>query len=414
MILGVLLVSSGGLTVRHLAFGAKDHRFDPSKRSKLFLGLISPLTTSWCPEDDLLVKKISTHHLFDIYNVKALPTGLAYTVKTRSQSAKSSPAIESYFIREDEATRYLNDLIEGLTAKILAFDVKLATAVQEDLSGYETLWHRIIDQSRVDHGITCCMARLLAQLHRVTSSLHINKDKQKEIQQIFRTSTVSELSVEQAFTKLLQIDSLGADLDQEVRTAAESTMRQPHFVATVNAVKEIYASNRKCVIHGNINLCSIIIKDQLHIKFVDFGYAQMGPGTYDLGTLVAGYMTAYYVHILTEEDSSSHRQVAHCMLDSVRKTIDTYLEQVSASGTDEQYRITFFQEVTAFTAIQLITRALNSTSCSDCDLSANVRVNILQSGHRLLSKYSAIDNVFDRRKYLAIDGHYKLRKTDGF
>lgn len=74
--------------------------------------------------------------------------------------------------------------------------------------------------------------------------------------------------MEQAFTKLLQIDSLGADLDQEVRTAAESTMRQPHFVAAVNAVKEIYASNRKCVIHGNINLCSIIIKDQLHIKVI--------------------------------------------------------------------------------------------------------------------------------------------------
>ena len=36
--------------------------------------------------------------------------------------------------------------------------------------------------------------------------------------------------------------------------------------------------------------------------------------------------------------------------------VDTYLEQVSASGTDEQYRIRFFQEVTAFTAIQLITR----------------------------------------------------------
>ncbi|KAK2138514.1 hypothetical protein LSH36_2887g00000 [Paralvinella palmiformis] len=40
------LVSSGGRAVNHRALGAKGHRFDPSKRSKLFKGLISRLTTS--------------------------------------------------------------------------------------------------------------------------------------------------------------------------------------------------------------------------------------------------------------------------------------------------------------------------------------------------------------------------------
>jgi len=40
------VVSSGALVVKHLALGAKDHRFDPSKRSKLFQRLISRLTTS--------------------------------------------------------------------------------------------------------------------------------------------------------------------------------------------------------------------------------------------------------------------------------------------------------------------------------------------------------------------------------
>ena len=40
-------VSSGGLVVKHPALGAKGHRFDPSKRSKLFQRLISRLTTSW-------------------------------------------------------------------------------------------------------------------------------------------------------------------------------------------------------------------------------------------------------------------------------------------------------------------------------------------------------------------------------
>jgi len=38
---------SSRLAVKHPALGAKGHRFDPSKRSKLFQGLISQLTTSW-------------------------------------------------------------------------------------------------------------------------------------------------------------------------------------------------------------------------------------------------------------------------------------------------------------------------------------------------------------------------------
>jgi len=40
-------VSSGGLAVKHPALGGNGHRFDPSKRSKLFQRLISRLTTSW-------------------------------------------------------------------------------------------------------------------------------------------------------------------------------------------------------------------------------------------------------------------------------------------------------------------------------------------------------------------------------
>jgi len=39
-------VNSGGLATKHPALGAKGHRFDPSKRSKLFQRLISRLTTS--------------------------------------------------------------------------------------------------------------------------------------------------------------------------------------------------------------------------------------------------------------------------------------------------------------------------------------------------------------------------------
>jgi len=41
-----LLVSFGCQAVKHPALGAEGHRFDPSKRSKLFQGLISWLTTS--------------------------------------------------------------------------------------------------------------------------------------------------------------------------------------------------------------------------------------------------------------------------------------------------------------------------------------------------------------------------------
>ena len=41
------LWTKGGLAVKHPALGANGHRFEPCKRSKLFQGLISRLTTSW-------------------------------------------------------------------------------------------------------------------------------------------------------------------------------------------------------------------------------------------------------------------------------------------------------------------------------------------------------------------------------
>jgi len=42
-----ILVTSGGLAVKHSALGANDHRFDSSKRLKLIQGLNSWLTTLW-------------------------------------------------------------------------------------------------------------------------------------------------------------------------------------------------------------------------------------------------------------------------------------------------------------------------------------------------------------------------------
>ena len=40
-------LSSGGLVVKHPVLHANGHRFEPRKRSKLFQGLISRLTTPW-------------------------------------------------------------------------------------------------------------------------------------------------------------------------------------------------------------------------------------------------------------------------------------------------------------------------------------------------------------------------------
>ena len=47
-------MSSGGLAVKHSVLGAKGHRFDPSKVSKLFQRLISQLTTSSVTELTML------------------------------------------------------------------------------------------------------------------------------------------------------------------------------------------------------------------------------------------------------------------------------------------------------------------------------------------------------------------------
>ena len=52
-------MSSGGLAIKH--FCAKDHRFDQIKRSKLFQGLISWLTTSWV--DDQVKWRCRLHQI---------------------------------------------------------------------------------------------------------------------------------------------------------------------------------------------------------------------------------------------------------------------------------------------------------------------------------------------------------------
>lgn len=78
------------------------------------------------------------------------------------------------------------------------------------------------------------------------------------------------------------------------------------FLNTGTANIAIYTANALCVASlfqmRNLGLCTV------------------GPFGFDLGTLLASYMSLYHIHMLTTENNDAHRRVAYKMMDACKDT----------------------------------------------------------------------------------------------
>ena len=57
-----------------------------------------------------------------------------------------------------------------------------------------------------------------------------------------------------------------------------------------------------------------------HLQLTNFTFSRTGPRSFDLGLLLAGYMTMYHFHMLIPENNDDHRQVSYKMMDACRST----------------------------------------------------------------------------------------------
>lgn len=76
------------------------------------------------------------------------------------------------------------------------------------------------------------------------------------------------------------------------------------------------------VSYSGLSTISICIRYTCIVFQLYDGYSAtfMGPCSFDVGVLLADYISLYHEHMLTEQDNDNHRRVAYKMVDACQDT----------------------------------------------------------------------------------------------
>lgn len=155
-----------------------------------------------------------------------------------------------------------------------------------------------------------------------------------------------ELLARQTFQWQDQRDEWCAHVPADVAEAV-SRLYNDETIGTIGSLRELFVNKKRCLIHGNLFPAAILTSDTGDVKVrVHFAMsmkiaalqqifctytcgceqlagavsAHVGCASFDLATLLAGYIFTYHLHMLTPENNDQHRQVSYKMLTAAKDT----------------------------------------------------------------------------------------------
>lgn len=298
----------------------------------------------------------------------------------RVKYASHSFFLKLYNNEGNEANRLLMSLeIKGLqlhqrlgvVPRLYCSSDEYNSIVLEDLMEFHSLQSEVL-ASRVDEVAINNLALSLAVIHKE----HYGAEKLEQLVKDFGSNPMTAKVHQSLFDDPYDYAKiLASHPDSHLQKAVAHMQANEGLPANVSALR-VKAGKAECLIHGNLTTANIVVKSG-QIKLLGNQYTTVGACAFDVGILVAQYLSFYHIHMLTEEDNDAHRQISYKMVDAATTTIDAYLEHMKAFLVGDAVQ-EFMSDVAGFCGAELVRIAMT-------DPSNKKSVEILESGLRLIS-----------------------------
>lgn len=215
----------------------------------------------------------------------------------------------------------------------------------------------------------------LARNHFYTSELFLEKEVFRALQMEFANLSMRAVMED---VVMLKRDS---ESDEPLNFLGQEVWKDPALRLALVEARDILLKKGECLIHGDFHTSNLFIDDE-NMRVIDMEYSFIGPFSYDLGYLLANFVSQYAAFMFNEKFAEAKRRsYQRYLLSTIQGVLDSYFATFKqcfendakplyreTPGYLEQYLfIEILQETLAILASANLFRIINLSRFPDFD-----------------------------------------------
>lgn len=274
-------------------------------------------------------------------------------------------------------------IIPEHTPVIYFMDAENHIFIMEDLSDLDVMRFQL-NQTVYFPNFARQIAEFMARSHFYTSELFLEPETHHQLHAVFINPAMRSVMENAAFVPGGLIEQDENTPDQHLLRLARKVWSEDHTRRECYRLRDIFMKRGECLIHGDLHTSNILINKN-RMKVFDMEYTFMGPYAFDMGYLIANFMSQFSAHTFKSILYNGGKE-KYCLylLDTIKDIYHWYMHYFNACWDQhaiETYRNlkgyrqsifeSFLPEMIGFAASANLARLLSLAGYPDYDCIEN-------------------------------------------
>ena len=347
------------------------------KQTKLFTS--DPIAVHELSSDDSIENEGYVNFLFRVSQ-----NDKSYIVK-QARTYLRQEGIVDYLSTERNQLEYLSfvlraKIISDHVPKVYFIDTVNNVFMMDDLSRESRIMRFQLNEGKEFPLFARQIGTFMAKNHFYTSELYLSKETFRSLQYHFFNPHMRQIMEDIVLNKV----DFGADLPTPLKKISDHFWERPEIRLAILKVRENFIKKGECLVHGDLHTSNLFVNDK-NVFVTDMEYAFVAPFSYDIGYLLANFISQYAAFNFKMDLSKAKRAAyQNYLLNTIEQVFEVYFECFRAAFEREAkalYKETagylehlfkdIFQESLGVMAVANMLRIINLALFPDFDCITN-------------------------------------------
>lgn len=312
---------------------------------------------------------------------------------------------------EYETLKLRNSIVPQYIPNIYFIDNDSNIFIMEDVSHLNILRYQLNNMTSFYNFPKQC-AEYLATSNFYTSEFFLDTHTYRDLLSSFVNSEMRTVMENVAFIRgYFGLDYSG--VDQDLILMSDQVWNSDKVILECYKLRDIFMKKCECLIHGDLHTSNIFV-GQNQMKIIDMEYTFMGPASFDMGYLLANFISQYAATSFKNYvNKNGITQFKSYLLSTIKVVYEYYFyffnmywkkdvkdEYKKTSGFKEYLQLNFLHEMLGFASSANIARITSFVSFPDFDVLSD---HNLKNHARRLSLIISQNILLNRTSFKSID-----------
>ena len=320
------------------------------------------------------------------------------------------------------------EIVKNYVPEVYFVDAENGIFVMEDLSRNMKILRFELCRGQFFHFFAEQIGEFLAKIHFYTSELYLSKQVFCDLHKSFINVDMRSIMEDIVLLKNdieLECQECGA-----LKQIAEDIWENPKTRLEMMLIRDVFKKKAECLIHGDLHPSNIFVDDR-KIRVIDMEYSFIGPFGYDLGYLLANFISQFSAFSFNTQFTVSEREgFQRYLLDTLVSVFDVYfriLRECFEQDARDAYKMTagylerlfidILHDALGFMSSANMSRIINMGGFPDFDCIPDANLQLLAKGLSLtidefflLNRKAVISPAMIKKILLCIQREYLIMR----